>query len=225
MALSFYGKHVMTPLSIAEQRYTCKAYDPTKKIPDEIFTRLLDVLRLTPSSINIQAWQFLVARSDEAKAKITQAMPDIHQHNVSKVQNCDSVIIFCAKTELDDAHLLHILNAEEQAGRFANAEVKQKRFELCQNNLAEKRQHGLDTWLNEQLHIALGTMLFSAQMEGVDSTAIGGFDNQKLDDFLQLSQQGLRSVVMLALGYASADDFNRQLPKARLTQQQVIQML
>lgn len=215
----------MTALTIAQQRYTCKAYDPTKKIPDEILNRLLDVLRLTPSSINIQAWQFLIARSDDAKAKIAQAMPDIHQHNIAKVQNCDSVIVFCAKTHLDDAHLIHVLQAEEQAGRFANAEVKQKRFELCRNNLAEKRQHGLDNWLNEQLHIALGSMLVSAHMEGVDSTAIGGFDNQKLDDILQLPQQGLRSVVLLALGYASADDFNRHLPKARLQQAQLIQFL
>lgn len=215
----------MNSLTLAEQRYTCKAYDPTKKIPDEIFTRLLDVLRLTPSSINIQPWQFLVARNDEAKAKICQAMPDIHQHNVAKVQYCDSVIVFCAKNQVDDDHLLRILDAEEQAGRFANTEVKQKRLELCQNNLAEKRKQGLDTWINEQLHIALGNLLLSAQIEGVDSTAIGGFDNQKLDEILQLPQQGLRSVVMLALGYASADDFNRKLPKARLDQSHVIQFL
>lgn len=215
----------MNSLTLAQQRYTCKSYDANKKIPDDILNRLLEVLRLTPSSINIQAWQFLVARSDEAKAKITQAMPTIHQHNIAKIQNCDTVIIFCAKNHLDDSHLELILQSEDKAGRFATAELKQKRFELCSNNLAEKRQHGLDTWLNEQLHIALGSLLFASQLEGVDSTAIGGFDNALLDEALDLNAQGLRSVVMLALGYASDDDFNRALPKARLDAEHVIHYL
>lgn len=215
----------MNTLTIAQTRYTCKSYDANKKIPDEILNRLLEILRLTPSSINIQAWQFLVARSDEAKAKITQAMPTIHQHNVEKIKNSDAVIIFCAKTQLDDAHLELILQSEDKAGRFTTPELKQKRFELCSSNLAEKRLHGLDTWLNEQLHIALGSLLFASQLEGVDSTAIGGFDNALLDEALKLNAQGLRSVVMLALGYASDDDFNRTLPKARLDAEHVIHYL
>lgn len=215
----------MNALTLAQQRYTCKAYDPTRKIPEETLTRLLDVLRLTPSSINIQPWQFLVAQSDESKAKITQAMPNIHAHNIPKIQNCSAVIIFTAKTNLDDEHLHHVLQAEDDAGRFANADVRQSRFQLCSNNLAEKRQHGLDIWLNEQLHIALGTMLFATQLEGIDSTAIGGFDNALLDQALNLPEQGLRSVVMLALGYASDTDFNRKLPKARLSSEQVIRYL
>lgn len=215
----------MNSLNIAQTRYTCKAYDASKKIPEDVRSRLLDVLRLTPSSINIQPWQFLIAQSDDAKAKICQSMPNIHQHNIAKVENCDIVIIFCAKTQLDDAHLQQVLQAEHLAGRFANDDVQQKRLELCCNNLAEKQKSGLALWINEQIHIALGTMLFASHLEGVDSTAIGGFDNALLDDTLNLSAQGLRSVVMLTLGYASDADFNRHLPKARLNAEDVIQYL
>lgn len=50
----------MDLLKIAQTRYTTKAYDPNKKIPAEQFERLLEILRLTPSSINIQPWHFLL---------------------------------------------------------------------------------------------------------------------------------------------------------------------
>ena len=51
----------MDLLNISKSRYTTKAYDPNRKIPHEQFTRLLEILRLTPSSINIKPWHFFIA--------------------------------------------------------------------------------------------------------------------------------------------------------------------
>jgi nitroreductase/dihydropteridine reductase len=48
----------MDLLNLAQQRYTTKAYDPNKKIPQDQIDLLLEVLRLAPSSINIQPWHF-----------------------------------------------------------------------------------------------------------------------------------------------------------------------
>ncbi len=50
----------MDLLNVSKTRYTTKAYDASKKIPQEQFERLLQILRLTPSSINIQPWHFLL---------------------------------------------------------------------------------------------------------------------------------------------------------------------
>lgn len=50
----------MDLLNVSKSRYTTKAYDPNKKIPQQQFERFLEILRLTPSSINIQPWHFLL---------------------------------------------------------------------------------------------------------------------------------------------------------------------
>jgi nitroreductase/dihydropteridine reductase len=41
---------------------------------------------------------------------------------------------------------------------------------------------------------------------------------QALDAALGLRDKGLRSVVMVALGYSGEDDFNAKLPKSRLAE-------
>lgn len=58
-----------------------------------------------------------------------------------------------------------------------------------------------------------------------DATPIGGFDNVLLDEILSLSALELRSVVIMVHGYRSAENFNADLPKARLSKEVVIRFL
>lgn len=216
----------MNTLKVAQSRYTSKAYDASKKIPPETLKTLLEILRLSPSSINIQPWQFLVAQSDAAKQKVAQAMPDNFAYNIPKVLNASEVIIFSAKTVIDQTHLDNILNTEDHAGRFRTAESKETQRTVRQTyiDLYNKEQK-IDAWVDNQIHIALGSVLFAARAEGIDATPIGGFDHVLLDEVLDLKAQNLRSIVLLALGYRSTQDFNADLPKARLSQEDVIRIL
>lgn len=62
-------------------------------------------------------------------------------------------------------------------------------------------------------------------MLGIDATPIGGYDAQVLDDLLDLPAQNLKSSVLVSLGYASDDDGNKTLPKARLAMDDVVKFL
>jgi nitroreductase/dihydropteridine reductase len=212
-------------LELAQSRYTSKAYDPSKKIPAAQLQDLLEVLRLTPSSINIQPWQFLVAQSLSAKQRIAEAMPEGNSYNIPKVLNASEVIVFCAKTDIDDAHLQKIIASEDAAGRFATPADKSNRFNITQFYVDQYRAKDMARWIDSQLHIALGGLLFAAAAEQIDATPIGGFSSELLDQNLDLSSRGLRSVVLVALGYHSAEDFNAGLDKARLSSADVIQFL
>lgn len=64
--------------------------------------------------------------------------------------------------------------------------------------------------------------MISAKAEGVDATLIGGFDNVFLDEVLGLSALGLRSVVIMVLGYRSTEDFDADLPNGRVSKERVI---
>ena len=74
----------------------------------------------------------------------------------------------------------------------------------------------MQAWMQKQVHLALGTLLLGAAALGIDATPIEGFDPQALDQELALNEKGLKSVVMVALGYRNAEDFNAKLPKSRL---------
>ena len=215
----------MDALTIAQNRYTSKAYDASKKIPQDTLNNFLEILRLTPSSINIQPWQFIVAQSDQAKQNISHAMPDHFAYNIPKVLHASEVIIFTAKTDIDQHHLDAIIEAEDQAGRFRTPESKQAQKETRTRYIELYKTKDIHRWVDNQIHIALGSALYAAKSLGIDATAIGGFDLTLLDQHLNLTAQGLRSVVLLSLGYHSTEDFNADLPKARLTRDAVTQII
>ena len=57
-----------------------------------------------------------------------------------------------------------------------------------------------------QAYISFGIAIAAAAELKVDSTPIGGFDNAALDKLLNLKERGLRSVVLLPLGYRDAEN-------------------
>ena len=77
-------------------------------------------------------------------------------------------------------------------------------------------------WMEKQVYLALGALLVSAAALEIDATPIEGFDRGILDEALGLQKQGLRSVVLAALGYRSEDDFNASLPKSRLPVDEIL---
>lgn len=208
----------MNVAQIATTRRTCKAFDPTRKIPDAVMADLRTVLRFAPASVNSQPWHFIVASSDEGKAKIAATLAGNYAYNAPKVAKCSHAVILCAKTDLDDAHLAAVLAQEEQDGRFPTPEGKATQNNSRSFYVKHHRddKHDLDVWVDRQVYIALGNLLMAAGAVGVDACPMEGIDVAAIDAALGLPEKGLRSVVMVALGYSSAEDFNAKLPKSRL---------
>ena len=210
----------MNVAQIATARRTCKAFDPSRKIPEVVMADLRTVLRYAPASVNSQPWHFVVAASDEGKAKIAATLAGNYAYNAPKVAKCSHVVVLCARTDLDDAHLAAILGQEEADGRFPTPEGKtmqsNSRAFYVKHHRDDKQD--LDAWIDRQIYIALGNLLLAAGALGVDACPMEGIDVQALDTALGLRDKGLRSVVMVALGYSGEDDFNARLPKSRLSE-------
>ena len=75
----------MTLAPVARRRHTTKAYDRNRKLPPALLHDLLDVLHHAPSSVNSQPWHFLVAASDEARARIARATQPNQPYNTAKI--------------------------------------------------------------------------------------------------------------------------------------------
>lgn len=216
----------MNIAQIATTRYTTKAYDPQKRIDAALLEQLLTLLRFAPSSVNSQPWHFVIAASDEARARIARATQGPYSGNEPKVLNASHVVVLCARTELDDAHLARVLEQEERDGRFRTPEARemQTRGRGFYVNLHRERQD-TQPWMEKQVYLALGALLFGAAALAIDATPIEGFDSAVLDEALGLRERGLRSVVLAALGYRSEEDFNAVLPKSRLPADEIVTLI
>ncbi|BDH45851.1 oxygen-insensitive NAD(P)H-dependent nitroreductase NfsB [Salmonella enterica subsp. enterica serovar Choleraesuis] len=209
---------------LLRQRFTAKAYDNSRKLTDEEKRVILDLLRFSPSSVNIQPWHFFVVENDEARARI---MPAVMEGNVSKVTNASMTVVFAMPTELTEAHYQALLEREQEDGRYADDEARARedgvrRFFTGLNSKTPEQQRA---WMTRQVYISLGFLLLGVSTLGLDATPLEGFDNAKMDELLGLKEKGLTSVVMACIGQSSEDDFNAKLPKSRLEPEQVITIL
>ena len=214
---------------IAQTRHTCKAYDASRKIPAEQVEQLKTLLRYAPSSVNSQPWHFFIADTDAGKARIAKSTPEGSPYaaNLPKVKNASHIVALCARTNVDDAHIAALLAQEEKDGRFPTPEGKemQNKGRNFYVGLHRNNPQDMEAWTQKQVYLALGTLLFGAGALGIDATPIEGFDPKLLDEELVLNEKGLKSVVLVALGYRSAEDFNAKLPKSRLAAEQVLTAL
>lgn len=213
--------------SLAKSRYTTKAYDASRKIPQETINELLEQLRHSPSSVNSQPWHFIVASDEQGKARVAKSAEGGFVYNEAKMLNASHVIVFCTRTDMPESHLEAVLAQEATDGRFANDEAKagQDKSRRGYVNMHKFDQKDVQHWMEKQTYLALGTLLLGAASLGLDATPMEGFDFKKLDEELGLRDKGFTSLVVVSLGYRSDSDFNAKLPKSRLPAETVFTFL
>ncbi len=204
--------------ALAKSRYTAKAYDNDRKIPQETIDTLLDQLRHSPSSVNSQPWHFVVASDEQGKVRVAKGAEGGFVYNETKMLNASHVIVLCTRTEMTEEHLRAVLAQEERDGRFHNDDAKASQDNARRGyvNMHKYDQKDVQHWMEKQTYLALGTLLLGAASLGLDATPMEGFDFKKLDAELGLREKGFTSLVVVSLGYRSEGDFNAKLPKSRL---------
>ncbi|MFA9191607.1 nitroreductase family protein [Flavobacterium sp. FZUC8N2.13] len=198
----------MNILELIEKRYTAKKYNTDKVLPQEKIEDLKEILRLTPSSINIQPWKFTFVQNPEIKAKLAS----VSMHNTEKINQAQLLIVFSVADDLDAFQ--KVVNEFPPARRDWYNQIK-----------ANTPETDLKIWLSKQVYIALGVGLTACIALGLDSTAMEGIETDKYQDILNMT--AYKPLFAMAVGYGSEDDFNRIeiSPKLRRSQESVIETI
>ena len=200
-----------------EWRYATKQFDPNRKISPEIWAALEDALVLTASSGGLQPWAFVVITDPILRAKLLPA-----SFNQPQITNASHLVVFASKTDVNEADVdAHVARTAELRG------VKPEALGGLRNMLVGgivNAQSPADrrAWAGRQTSIALGNLLTSAALLGVDSCPMEGFVPAQYDDILGLNQLGLTSISLCALGYRSSSDPYATAPKVRFPKAQVV---
>lgn len=208
----------MDIISVALKRHSTKAFDPSKTLTDEQVEKVKTLLQYSPSSTNSQPWHFIVARTPEGKVRVAKSAAGGFVFNERKMLDASLVVVFCAKTAMDDAWLERVVNQEEADGRFATPEAKAANHK-GRTFFADMHRKDLkddNHWMEKQVYLNVGNFLLGVAALGLDAVPIEGFDAAVLDEEFGLKAQGFTSVVVVPVGYHSVEDFNASLPKSRL---------
>ncbi|PDN30206.1 oxygen-insensitive NAD(P)H nitroreductase [Salmonella enterica] len=208
----------MDIVSVALQRYSTKAFDPSKKLTAEEADKIKTLLQYSPSSTNSQPWHFIVASTEEGKARVAKSAAGNYTFNERKMLAASHVVVFCAKTAMDDAWLERVVDQEDADGRFATPEAKAandkgRRFFADMHRVSLKDDH---QWMAKQVYLNVGNFLLGVAAMGLDAVPIEGFDAEVLDAEFGLKEKGYTSLVVVPVGHHSVEDFNAGLPKSRL---------
>ena len=200
----------MSLIDTLNWRYACKNMDTEKPVEEEKVDRILEAIRLTATSSGLQQYELLVITNKEIQAKL-QAIA----WNQSQVTAASHVIVFAAWDHYTEERINMMFDLTNEIRGFKNdgwEAYRQMLLSTYPTRDAEANyQHAA-----RQAYVALGTALIAAAMEGVDATPMEGFDPAAADEILGLRELGLRSVVLLPLGYRKEEgDWLVNLKKVR----------
>lgn len=217
----------MTIKEALQWRYSTKKFDTSKRISDADFEQIKTLLQLSPSSVNLQPWHFIIADSAAGKARVAKGAQDFFSFNASKITDASHVIIFCTRLDADETYMQHLLTQEEHDGRYAAAEHK----EMMANgratftNIHRNDLQDLSHWMEKQTYLNMGGLLLGAAALGIDAVPMEGVDIQALNKEFNLPEKGFTATGVVSLGYRSTEDFNANLPKSRLSQTEIFTVL
>jgi nitroreductase len=216
----------MTPISPEllrerlEWRYATKQFDPNRKIGPEIWAALEDALVLTASSGGLQPWAFMVITDHSLRAKL-QAV----SYNQPQIVDASHLVVFASKTDVTEADVdAHVARTAELRGVKPDA-LGGLRGMLVGGIVNAQSPAERKAWAGRQTSIALGNLLTSAALLGVDACPMEGFVPAQYDEILGLNQRGLTSISLCALGFRSPTDPYANAPKVRFPKQQVVHHL
>ena len=191
-------------------RYATKKMDPSKVVPADKLARILESIRLTATSSGLQPYEVLVVTNPELRAQIK-----LNAWGQGQVTDCSHLLVFAAWDTYTAERINTMFDRVNAERGLRNEGWEAYRQQLLgsypQKDAETNFQHAA-----RQAYIGLGTALIAAAEEEVDSTPMEGFDPVKVDEILKLRERGLRSVVLLPLGYrADEGDWLVDLKKVR----------
>ena len=197
-------------------RYATKQFDPNRKIGASDWTTLEEALRLTPSSGGLQPWKFVVVTDPAARAKLRLA-----SYGQPQITDASHLVVFTAKnnfSEADvDAHLQYVARAQG----VTVESIAQFRGMLVGGIVQAMDETARNAWARNQAFIALGNLLTSAALLGIDACPMEGFDRAQYDEILGLKAKGYSSAVIATLGYRLPTDKYAGAPKVRFAREQI----
>ncbi len=187
----------------------------TKKMTGEIISsekinNILEAARLAPSGIGLQPYEIIVISNAEIKNKILPIAM-----NQAQIVESSHLLVFAVWDEYSKERIDKVFDYLTEKRNVDSIKYnKQREFskQFFGNMSIEENFHHAA----KQANIALGLAILEAASAGIDSTPMEGFDPIALDEFLKLPSKGLRSSMLLALGYRDQEnDWNLKLEKIR----------
>ncbi len=199
----------MELLESLQWRYATKKMNGGK-VPQDKLERILEATRLAPSSYGLTPYHVIVVEDQKVKEELQGAC-----YGQTQLTDSSAVLVFATWDDITEESVdIYIQETARQRG--ISADMLGEFSGMIKGSLSNMTQDQKIAWAQRQAYIGLGFALVAAATEEVDSTPMEGFVPSSVDSVLGLQELGLRSVVVLPLGYRDTEnDYLASLKKVR----------
>lgn len=185
----------MELLEAFKWRYATKKFDPTKKIELELVDKIIEAVWLSPTSSGLQPFELMVITNQDLKNKLAEVA-----FGQQIVADCSHLLVFAAWDNYTEERIEtiygHITREREQPeDRYQPYKDRLKSMYLNRPDSANF-EHAA-----RQAYIAMGFAMAEAASLHIDATPMEGFVGSEVDAILDLTSKGLKSVLLLPIGY------------------------
>ncbi|MGH1388261.1 nitroreductase family protein [Kordia sp.] len=206
----------MSFLDKLNERYATKAMNG-EVVPQEKINNILEAIRLAPTSSGLQPFEVFVITNDEIKSSIKEIA-----WNQSQVTDCSHLFVFAAWDNYTEDRINYMFDLTNEIRGFKNEGWENYR-QMLLSSYPQKDAETNFEHAARQTYIAFMAAITQAAYEGVDSTPMEGFDPNALDKILGLREKGLRSTLLLPIGYKdAAKDWLVNLVKVRKPMEKLV---
>jgi nitroreductase/dihydropteridine reductase len=200
-------------------RYAAKAMNGAK-VPQEKIDNIIEAISLAPTSSGLQPFEVIVITNQEVKEKIRPI-----SWNQSVVTDCSHLFVFAAWDTYTAERINKMFDLTNSVRDMKNEGWENYR-QMLLNSYPQKDPEENFNHAAKQAYIAFAQAITAAAFEGVDTTPLEGFDADALDEILGLRAKGLRSCVMLPVGYRdSENDWLVNLTKVRKSKEDLVTLI
>ncbi|QJE96556.1 NAD(P)H-dependent oxidoreductase [Luteolibacter luteus] len=210
----------IAPEQLVEQlswRYATKQFDADRKVPAEQWSALEQALLLSPSSLGMQQWAFVVVENPVVREELKAA-----SWGQSQITDASHLVVFAAKKDVTEKDVGHYMERIAEVRGVSQEDLSGFRGMITGSILQGKSAAERAVWTSRQVYIPIGVLLTSAALMGLDACPMEGIDPSAYDRILGLGEKDLTALAVVAVGYRSNEDGYSKLPKVRFTEEEVI---
>ena len=195
-------------------RYATKKYS-THKVSEDDLEKIIDAINLSASSTGIQTYRLFVIENPEMRKELGSDSFN------PQIVEASHLLLFAAFDSISQETIDNYIQLVAKVREMPVEDLAG--FKSALGALLTRTDDENFIWSAKQAYIALGTGLIAAAALHIDATPMEGFNTEKFDEVLGLKEKGLKSVVLLALGYRDEEnDKYAKLKKVRVPKEEFV---
>lgn len=174
-------------------------------VDDATIEAVFEQVRYSPSSYNLQPWEFLVLTEEDNRERLKEVA-----YGQEHVTDAPVAVAVLGNTD-PSAHVEAVAEDQLRKGYLPNEAAKEGLLETI-DGMAERDTETNRVWTTRSTALAGMTLMHAARAEGLSTCPVGGFDAEALQAEFDIDDQ-YEPVMLVTMGHADANAQDTNTPR------------